>query len=130
MSLSTRGHWLVELVDEDNPRKPVVARFHVHSKDIGCTQGTTIYYRGGIQLAGRYKPHTRHWDRALSIAEVVLKDTMAPFADQGYSCSHIEWRLSFREAMKKYGCTEWDGKDLDDGSESLVPEDNWGVKDG
>lgn len=91
--------------------------FDFQSRDIGCTQGTTISHEG--RVVAHYQPGTRHWDRALETAEQLLA---AAFERLDSADGNWDWepfQEAFQAAMVADHCTPWDGCKIDAG------EDGW-----
>lgn len=85
--------------------------FEFKSHDIGMTQGTTLLYQG--EILAQYKPHTGHWDRALEIAEKVLRMTLEYVAATELTWDLKGFRKSISYQLVGENCTPWDGEDLD-----------------
>lgn len=90
-------------------------RFSFASRDIGCTQGTTLCYNGLV--IAQYRPGTRYWDRALEIAQDVLKKTFERMELVNQLMAMDEFTTTLQDVLKTEQCSPWDGSDLDGGME-------------
>ncbi|MFD5564496.1 hypothetical protein [Kitasatospora griseola] len=78
------------------------------SRDIGCTQGTTLTL-GGRTIA-QYQPGTRHWDTALETAEhlVAKAAERAVARNRFFDLFTFCTELTAVVAEDRH-CTPWDG---------------------
>jgi hypothetical protein len=117
VTVTSRVRHLIEITTD---RGRVVFEFESH--DIGCTQGTTITIAdpnssGDMVVVARYRPHTRHWDRALEIAEQVLVQAVTRAVEGDGPWSTVQLARELDVVLAEESCTLWDGKDPNEDQE-------------
>lgn len=112
MKVETKVRYSIE-VSSDALTAPVAVEFA--SRDIGFTQGTTLGFNG-VVLA-QYRPGTLHWDRALDIAQDIVKQAFERVWATEWWASSLTASLAdaLQAVMKEQNCLPWDGNDLDGG---------------
>jgi hypothetical protein len=94
------------IITVKDPRLGVTLTFEFESRDIGATQGTTLWY-GSMKLA-QYRPGTRHWSSALETAVEILKAT----AEIGAARAGGSLRAAAALAVDRHPCASaWSGDD-------------------
>jgi hypothetical protein len=90
-----------------------VATLHVNfaTRDIGCTQGTTLH-RGGHLLA-QYRPGTKHPASALEIAVDALKAAYAACIIKTGTWELRQLRDALADALRDTYARPWDGEDIE-----------------
>lgn len=95
------------------------------SRDIGCTQGTTLRIPAGA-LTGmeetiHFRPGTRYWETALDVAREILIEAftaaMAPTDMNGHG-SWLDEEAFFQVFQNSKKISPWDGEDPDTDSDS------------
>jgi hypothetical protein len=87
------------------------ARFGFASRDIGCTQGTTLTYNSVV--IARFRPGTRYWDRALESAQEALKTVFERLEATGALWDMDAFNRTLQAVLTEQQCLPWDGNDLD-----------------
>jgi hypothetical protein len=113
VTVTSRVRHIIEITTTTSPtgynQHPTVIAFDFESRDIGFTQGTTI--RHNHDVIAQYRPGTRHWDRALDIAE----QNLAKAAEQLLTADGTWDAAGLPEALAKVladdNCSPWDGLD-------------------
>jgi hypothetical protein len=103
---TARVRHLIEIIPAEHAA-PIV--FEFWSRDIGCTQGTTI--RHGETLVAHYRPGTRYWETALDCSVEMLAEAIRQ-ASEGQP----HWDLAafpgrFAAVLAANHCSPWDGTD-------------------